>query len=95
MTTAVFSAIPKLHSKVTFICGLLDTTPDEAISRLKKAGIIALEDEADPAAIIIIGYRYEVITSIDALIAHEKARAENKTRKRITFTKQRRLSLAP
>lgn len=95
MTTAVFSAIPKFHSKIKFICGIADTSPDEAIGLLKKAGIIALEDEDDPAAIIIIGYRYEVLTSIDALIAHEKAKAENKTRRRITFAKQRRLSLAP
>jgi hypothetical protein len=90
MTTAVYSAIQSLHSAPTMICALSDTTPDQAIDVLKRVGIIALPSEYDEAAIVLVGFSYEISTLIQGI-----ARQESLDRKsRAKFIKQRRKILA-
>jgi len=64
MTTQVFSAVPKLHKSQDLVCQLQDISPDEAIERLHKLGILAIEGEA-PSSIVLVGFHHDVAVLLD------------------------------
>ena len=66
MCTTVFSAAPTLHHSPELVCVLHDITPEAAIERLSKAGILAIEGE-DPKSIILLGFDYRTSIIIKKL----------------------------
>lgn len=59
--TQALAPVRKPHALV----GLLtDTTPDQAITRLQKAGILAIRG-ADSATVLLIGYRADIASLLD------------------------------
>lgn len=59
MTLEVYSIAPILHSRPSLVCQLSDITQDEAIERLKKAGVLAIAGTTE-SAIVLLGFNYEV-----------------------------------
>ena len=59
MTTTVFSASPALHTRTRLICQLQDLSPEDAIERLEKAGILAIAGP-EPSSIVLLGFEYSV-----------------------------------
>jgi hypothetical protein len=72
MTTTVFSIAPALHQCPALVCQLQDTSPQDAIKRLEKSGVLAIEG-VDPASIVLIGFNYEVSMLISDLRRYGKA----------------------
>jgi hypothetical protein len=89
MTTTVFSAAKLLHSKPALVCQLSELTPREAIDKLSKAGVLAIEGpESD--SIVLLGFSYEVSKLVTDLRLYGYAR---KPESRFTLGKLRKLSL--
>jgi hypothetical protein len=87
MTTEVISFC---HSRPSLVCQLREITPDEAIAKLSRAGILAIEGDK-PNTIVLLGFSQEVRTLLDDLRVygipvHAAAR--------YTLGKLRKLSLA-
>jgi hypothetical protein len=68
MTTTVY----KLASKDSLVCHLRSTTPNEAIEKLQKAGVLAIEG-AEENSIVLVGYRVEVRRLLDYFRTQELA----------------------
>ena len=62
MTTNVYR-MPKttgqIHRPASLVCHLRSTTPEQAITTLQKAGVLAIPG-IDESSIVLIGYRVEV-----------------------------------
>jgi hypothetical protein len=56
MTTSVFSIA---QHRSALVCQLQDLTPSDAIAKLAKAGIIALEGP-ERSSIVLIGFSHEI-----------------------------------
>lgn len=59
MTTEVYSIVPVLHHIPSLVCQLTDITPDEAIERLRRAGVLAVEG-IDGSSVVLLGFNCEV-----------------------------------
>jgi hypothetical protein len=59
MMTTVFSIAPQVHHKSSLVCQLQDITPDDAIERLQKLGVLAVEGQL-PNSIVLVGFNWEV-----------------------------------
>ena len=59
MTTAVFSAVQYLHSTPVLVCQLSDTSPEAALDRLAKSGVLAIPGP-DLNSIVILGFNAEL-----------------------------------
>lgn len=58
MTTAVYRMVESRLSRDSLVCHLRSTTPQEAIERLLKHGVFAVEG-VEPQSIVLVGYSYE------------------------------------
>jgi hypothetical protein len=57
MTTAVFRMARE--ERPSLVCHLRSTSPQEAIAKLAKAGVLAIEG-AEPSSIVLVGYHLEI-----------------------------------
>jgi hypothetical protein len=76
MTTAIFSAIPTMHQKPTFVAAIADASPEIVVQKLQAYGIIAMPSESEEATVYLVGYNPEVqayLRELKRLLKEHKA----------------------
>jgi hypothetical protein len=65
MTTTVYTLeATKQNLSSSLVAHLRSTTPEEAIAKLQKAGVLAIAGP-DPSSIVLVGYRLEIRHLLD------------------------------